>query len=192
MQGKQLVQRTWLWTSQEGLLRSIASLIHCTEHPLMVCTFAVILELTFHFSFIWKEFGLRALRPRCKANHSILSRDDQEMLSRLYAQWLSQGLLSQICSTLQAEPFSPPGEGLGFAWWVISLSRCPEINLTVCTFSNLENNVARLETYQRWQCKLLIICGLWCCSPLKKKKRKGDLGVQNFTWLRLVLGWLQL
>lgn len=71
----------------------------------MVSTFPVILELTFYFIFTWKEFHLRALSPCCKANCSLLSRADQEILSKLCAQALSQGL-HQICLTLQATPFN--------------------------------------------------------------------------------------
>lgn len=84
---------------------STSSLIHWTEHPLMVSTFHVI--LTFYFLFTWKEFCLRALSPCCKANSSMLSRADQEILSKLCAQCLSQGLLCQICPTLQPHPSQP-------------------------------------------------------------------------------------
>lgn len=105
-----------------GITWNISSLIHWTEQPLMVSTFLVILELALYLIFTWKEFCLRALSPCCKVKCSVLSRADREILSKLCAQCLSQGLLCQICLTLQATPW---GEGWVFLWWVIPLSRFP-------------------------------------------------------------------
>lgn len=180
------ILKTRLWICVQGLLRSISGLIQWPEHPLTASTFSVLLELPFHLCFIWKEFTFRTLRLCCKASHSLLNRDDQEMLSKWYRHGLFQGL-SQICSVLQVEPFVPLGEGLVFAWWVISPARCPTINPTDFTLYSLENNIARLESYPRWQLKVLIVCNLWCSL---EEREIGSLRDRiSSSWIPEVLGW---